>query len=134
MRRNVGSYLPMYSTAMGRACLASMPPAEQDFMMNAIRHTPGGRIVLKAEAVSDMVRVTVSDTGEGISSEDLPFIFDRFWRGDRSRSHAGGVGGGLGLAIARQLVSAHGGEISAESIVGQGTTFTIVLPSSEVGA
>ena len=106
-----------------------------NLVVNAIRHTPGGgRIVLKAEAVSGGVRVIVSDTGEGISPDDLPFIFDRFWRGDRSRSHAGGVGGGLGLAIARQLVSAHGGEISAESVVGQGTTFTMVLPSSRVQA
>lgn len=104
-----------------------------NLVVNAIRHTPvSGRIVLKAEAVADGVRVIVSDTGEGISPDDLPFIFDRFWRGDRSRSHVGGVGGGLGLAIARQLVSAHDGEIAVESVVGQGTTFTIMLPSSGV--
>lgn len=102
-----------------------------NLVVNAIRHTSeGGSISLKADALSDAVRITVRDTGEGIAPEDLPFIFDRFWRGDRSRSHAGGVGGGLGLAIARQLVNAHGGEISAESVVGQGTTFTVVLPST----
>ena len=76
------------------------------------------------------VRIVVSDTGEGISPEDLPYIFDRFWRGDRSRSHVGGVGGGLGLAITRQLVQAHGGSIGVESKPGHGTTFIIDLPKN----
>ncbi len=73
------------------------------------------------------MRITVADTGEGIAPDDLPFIFDRFWRGDRSRSHDGGVGGGLGLAIVHQLVQAHGGEIAVESVEGHGTEFTITL-------
>jgi len=77
----------------------------------------------------DGVRITVRDTGEGIPAEDLPHIFDRFWRGDRSRSRASGAGSGLGLAIARQLVYVHGGRIGAESEPGQGTTFTIELPT-----
>ncbi len=76
------------------------------------------------------VRIVVSDTGEGIPAADLPFIFDRFWRGDRSRSHAQGAGSGLGLAIARQLVQAHGGRIGVESRPGQGTRFTIDLPGA----
>jgi signal transduction histidine kinase len=75
------------------------------------------------------VRIVVSDTGEGIAAADLPFIFDRFWRGDPSRSHAQGAGSGLGLAIARQLVQAHGGRIRVESQPGQGTRFTIDLPA-----
>ncbi len=109
-----------------------------NLMANALRHTPsGGIITLRAEAalsavegpVHDGVRIIVRDTGEGIPAEALPYIFDRFWRGDRSRSHASGAGSGLGLAIARQLVQAHGGWIGVESGVGQGTAFTIELPA-----
>jgi signal transduction histidine kinase len=101
-------------------------------LTNALRHTPsGGSIAVRGEATSAGVRLTVSDSGQGIPANDLPYIFDRFWRGDRSRSHAGGAGSGLGLAIARQLVQAHGGTIRADSPPGQGTTFTIDLPASE---
>ena len=74
-----------------------------------------------------MVRVTVADTGRGIPSEDLPYIFERFWRGDKSRSRAAG-GTGLGLAIARQLVEVHGGTIRVESTLGQGSKFWFTLP------
>jgi two-component system OmpR family sensor kinase/two-component system sensor histidine kinase BaeS len=100
-----------------------------NLVANAVRHTPGGgTITLKAEPRKGGVRIIVRDTGEGIPAEDLPHIFDRFWKGDRSRTRAGGAGSGLGLAIARQLVQAHGGTICVESEVGQGTTFTIELP------
>jgi two-component system OmpR family sensor kinase/two-component system sensor histidine kinase BaeS len=103
-----------------------------NLMANALRHTPpGGSISLKAERIPAGARITVRDTGEGIPPEDLPYAFDRFWRGDRSRSSAGGAGSGLGLAIARQLVQAHGGQIGVESELGQGTMFFIDLPAGE---
>ena len=96
---------------------------------NALRHTPaGGVILLRAETIPSGVQITVSDTGEGISPEDLPYVFDRFWRADRSRKRGRGTGSGLGLAISKQFVHAHGGEISVESESGQGTSFTIQLP------
>jgi two-component system sensor histidine kinase BaeS len=101
-----------------------------NLMANALRHTPsGGTITLQADPMDGGVRIIVSDTGEGIPAEDLPAIFDRFWRGDRSRSHASGAGSGLGLAIVKQLVQSHGGRIGVESEPGQGTTFIIELPA-----
>jgi two-component system sensor histidine kinase BaeS len=100
-----------------------------NLVANAIRHTPaGGRITLDAEPLAAGVRLSVSDTGQGISPEELPYVFDRFWRGDPSRSHKEGSLG-LGLAIAQQLVEAHDGQIVVESEWGQGTTFTIELPA-----
>jgi len=108
-----------------------------NLLTNALRHTPaGGRVTLSAAVSERMVRVTVADTGTGIPPEDLPHIFERFWRGEKSRSRAGG-GAGLGLAIAKHLVQAHGGKIgvlspSVEVLraggVGEGTTFYFTLP------
>lgn len=103
-----------------------------NLVMNALRYTPaGGQVTLRAAPLEDGVRLVVADTGAGISPEDLPYIFDRFWRGDRSRTRQGGTGSGLGLAIARQLVQAHSGTIRADSQPGKGTTFTIDLPRTE---
>lgn len=100
-----------------------------NLVVNALRHTPtGGMITLTASRHDHFARITIADTGEGIAAEDLPFLFDRFWRGDRARTHSDGVGSGLGLAIARQLVQAHGGQIAVQSEVGRGTTFMIDLP------
>lgn len=100
-----------------------------NLMGNALRHTPqGGNILLMAESTPEGVRILVRDTGEGIPSDDLPYIFDRFWRGDKSRQRRSGAGSGLGLAIAKQFVVAHGGQIAVESQLGVGTTFVIDLP------
>jgi two-component system OmpR family sensor kinase/two-component system sensor histidine kinase BaeS len=107
-----------------------------NLVSNALRHTPaGGRVTIDAGAAPNRgsmageksgVRLQVRDTGTGIAPEDIPFIFDRFWRGDKSRSDR--MHSGLGLAITRQLVQAHGGEISVQSEPGTGTTFIIDLP------
>jgi two-component system sensor histidine kinase BaeS len=75
----------------------------------------------------DEVVITVSDNGTGIAAEDLPHVFDRFWRADRSRSRETG-GSGLGLAIVRQIAEAHGGSVSVTSTVGQGSCFTLRMP------
>ncbi len=100
-----------------------------NLIVNALRYTPqGGSISLNGESSSTNVRLIISDTGQGIAPEDLPYIFDRFWRGDPARSRADGAGGGLGLAIVRQLVELHGGHVSVQSTPGHGTTFTIDLP------
>lgn len=94
---------------------------------NALRFTPkGGRVEVHASRKGRTVEVTVSDTGEGIRAEDLPYIFDRFYRGEKSRNRAMG-GAGLGLAIARGILQAHGGEIRAESTPGHGTRFIFQL-------
>lgn len=97
---------------------------------NAIRHTPtGGEIVVSADLSPTTVRIAVLDTGEGISEEDLPHVFDRFYRSSRSRDRATG-GTGLGLAIAQSIAHLHGGEIVATSTPGSGSTFTVTLPRS----
>jgi signal transduction histidine kinase len=73
------------------------------------------------------VEVSVSDTGEGIRAEDLPHVFESFYRGEKSRSRSTG-GAGLGLAISRGIVQAHGGEIKVQSEAGRGSRFTFILP------
>lgn len=100
-----------------------------NLVANSLQHTPpNGSITLKAKLVDDWVQIQVQDTGKGIAADDLPFIFDRFWRGDKVRTHHEGSGSGLGLAITKQLVVAHNGRISVTSTPGTGTTFTISLP------
>ena len=97
---------------------------------NAITHTPGGgRVSVSLQAEPDRVTMTVSDTGPGIAPEDLPHLFDRFYRTDSSRSRATG-GAGLGLTIARRLIEGHGGTIKVESKLGQGSRFVVTLPIS----
>ncbi|MBV8434204.1 MAG: PAS domain-containing protein [Candidatus Eremiobacteraeota bacterium] len=95
---------------------------------NAVRHTnAGGRVKIELDAHGSDAFVRVRDTGEGIPYRDLPHIFERFYVVDRSRTRESG-GAGLGLAIVKGIVDAHGGAISAESMLGRGTAFTIRLP------
>jgi len=96
-----------------------------NLVANALRHTPAGGTVTVAVSPSG---VTVADTGAGIAPDHLPHVFDRFWRADESRTRDTG-GSGLGLAISRQLVDLHGGTLTVESTLGEGTTFTVELPT-----
>lgn len=102
-----------------------------NLISNALRHTPkDGSISLITQSIENGIRIEVKDTGSGIPAEDIPFIFDRFWRGDKSRT--GRTNSGLGLAIAKQLIQAHGGAIEAESEVGKGTRFIVEIPVGHV--
>jgi len=99
-----------------------------NLLENAVTHTPkGGAINVAATTQDDKIEVHVSDTGEGIPAEDLPNIFERFYRVDKSRARATG-GSGLGLTIAKRLVEAHGGKIAVESELGKGSSFSFTLP------
>ncbi len=99
----------------------------KNLVANALRHTQAGEIKLSAAAEGGRVRLRVSDTGNGIASEDLPFVFERLYRGDASRQRTAENSSGLGLAIAKAIVEAHGGTIAVASTLGQGTVFTIDL-------
>jgi len=95
---------------------------------NALRHTPaGGTVTINAAQSGKMVRVSVTDTGEGIPEEALPRVFDRFYRVDASRQKATG-GSGLGLAIVRAIIEGHGGTIWAENVPTGGARFVFTLP------
>jgi signal transduction histidine kinase len=115
-----------------------------NLLSNSLRYTPpGGSIEVGAKrleaaapetssASPPQVLVWVSDTGRGISAQDLPHIFDHFYRADKSRQRASG-GSGLGLAIVKHFVEAHGGRVWAESQPGKGSTFYFTLPTAEPG-
>jgi signal transduction histidine kinase len=122
------------------ACIApeKISRVLQNLVENALRYTPaGGSVTLRAEQTENAMVVSVCDTGEGIPPADLPRVFERFYRGERSRareapgSQPGGLnaGAGLGLAIAKGLVEAHQGRIWAESEPGKGTTVSFSLPT-----
>jgi signal transduction histidine kinase len=98
----------------------------QNLLDNALIHTPqGGRITVSAERYEGKIAISVADTGSGIPTQWLPLIFERYFRvpGDASRG-----GSGLGLAIVREIVTAHGGEVSCESRPGEKTVFRMTLP------
>ncbi len=103
-----------------------------NLMDNALKFTPpGGRVTIEVSAPSrtEPVRLCVRDTGAGIAAEDLPYVFERFYRADKSRQRAQPTGGtGLGLSICQAIVNAYGGHIAVASTVGQGTTVTVSLP------
>jgi signal transduction histidine kinase len=115
--------IPMATNKIGRVL--------QNLLDNALDHTAsGGEVAISAQERNGTVEVAVQDNGEGIPSENLPYVFDRFFRGEKSRSRADSEvsGVGLGLAIARELVEAHGGTIWAESGSEGGTRITFALP------
>jgi two-component system phosphate regulon sensor histidine kinase PhoR len=116
--------------------LAALPPVPADearvrqvisnLLHNAIKFTDaGGKITVTTKASGDWLTVAIADSGIGIAREDLPHVFERFYKGDRARS---GGGTGMGLAIAKHVVEAHGGTIQVESEEGKGSTFSFSLP------
>lgn len=99
----------------------------QNLLDNAFRYTPsGGQIIISVQASQSNVVFYIQDSGPGIKPDNLPYIFERFYRGDKARGRDGGAG--LGLAIASSLMKLHQGEIQVESELGKGTTFTVTLP------
>jgi signal transduction histidine kinase len=99
-----------------------------NLVANAIQYTPqGGDVFLSMSKIGDQARIIIRDTGPGIPAEDLPHIFDRFYRAEKSRTRSTASGFGLGLSIAHWIVEHHGGQIKVESKEGKGTTFVIWL-------
>ncbi|MBB5172946.1 ATP-binding protein [Texcoconibacillus texcoconensis] len=95
---------------------------------NAFRHTSeGGKVLLNIRSDDEGVQLDVTDTGSGIAEEDLPFVFERFYKADKARTR-GHSGTGLGLAIVKNIVEAHRGQVSAHSKLGEGTTFSVYIP------
>jgi signal transduction histidine kinase len=102
--------------------------AVENLLSNALRYTDsGGSVTLALSRCGGSVCIKVSDTGIGIPEKDLPYVFERFYRTDKSRTRSSG-GLGIGLAITKAIVEAHGGRVGAESTEGEGSTFTITLP------
>jgi signal transduction histidine kinase len=102
-----------------------------NLLQNALKYTDkDGTVKTSLAAIANGARLVISDTGGGISSENLPHIFDRFYRADPSRSRAAG-GSGLGLSIVKAIIEAHKGKIEVESTLGVGTTFTVFLPTKK---
>lgn len=112
------------------ADLDRMTQVLNNLVSNALQYTSSGEIVLSAMAAGDQVQLQVRDSGVGIAPEDVPHVFDRFYRADKARQRGPQAASGLGLAIAKALVEAHGGAISVASTPGEGTTFTISLPTA----
>ncbi|MGI6251181.1 MAG: ATP-binding protein [Anaerolineaceae bacterium] len=109
-----------------------MQQVMENLIGNALRYTPkGGKIKLGVQNLPDQIRLSVADTGEGIAPEELPYIFERFRRADRSR-HSDDTQSGLGLAIVKAIVALHSGKVSALSQAGKGTTIQVDLPKGKL--
>lgn len=107
---------------------ARMRQVLHNLLSNALRHTPdGGRVLVRIEQSQNIVHIQVEDNGNGIAPEHLPHVFDRFYRTDSARSREQG-GAGLGLAIVKAITEAHGGTVSVQSQLGQGSQFSVSLP------
>lgn len=136
-RRTAGITMQSAVEGTDLACLgdrARMVQVLQNLIRNAIRFTPeGGIILVGAKATGEHIDLFVQDTGVGIAANDLPYVFDRFYRTDQSRNRSGG-GAGLGLAIARELVRQMGGQIGVQSEPGEGSVFTIRVARAGVPA
>lgn len=99
-----------------------------NLLSNALKYTPaGGRVSVSVKGSKELTQITVKDNGHGISEEDLPYIFERFYRADKSRNRMTG-GRGIGLTISKAIIEAHGGTIEVKSKLGQGTEFIVALP------
>jgi two-component system phosphate regulon sensor histidine kinase PhoR len=108
---------------------ASMERALSNLLDNAVKYNrPDGRVAVHAFRDGGHVKIQVSDTGSGIVTADLPRIFERFYRADKSRSRELG-GSGLGLSISKHIAERHGGRIEVQSVLQEGSTFTLVLPA-----
>jgi len=121
------------SAQPGAACVigdeSRLMQVLDNLIVNALRHTPsGGKVTLALSCQENQALLSIQDTGEGIPAEELPFIFERFHRGDKSR-HSEKNQSGLGLAIVKAIVTAHKGSVSATSTPGSGTTITLSLPT-----
>jgi signal transduction histidine kinase len=123
IRLNVPASLPRVSIDPDR-----IKQVLTNLLSNALEHTPAtGSITVSAKVEHGCVRVDISDTGEGIAPQHLPYVFERFYRADPSRARSTG-GSGIGLAIVKQLVQAHGGDVFVESQLGNGSCFSFTLP------
>lgn len=126
--KQLGLALDRRGDLHGRGDPQRLRQAIANLVANAIRYTDQGSVTVSADGSGpDEILIRVADTGRGIRAEDLPHIFDRFWRAEKSRDRRSG-GSGLGLAITERLIAAHGGRIDVQSTVGEGTTVSVRLP------